>query len=388
MKKILFVLPSFTIGGTTVSTINLISLLDSQMYDISVIAMSNTGELKDLYSSCKQLRPNIFLSSLSLNSWRLESNVFKRYIGAVLRKIAWRSSLFRILCLKSGLSFVKDLRSFDVIIACEEGITTQCVSLSRVRNKIAWVRCDYQKYLERNNGRGEKHIYSQFKNIICVSDFTSQNFKRILPQLADRVHVINNPQNSQLILDQAELCPTDNILLNNKEHFTILSVGRFDSVKRFSQIPRIAKQLKQRGVDFRWFILGPNENTEGKLTRKAIIDNDVVKEVVLLGSSSNPHYYIKQSDLLVCLSKSEACPRVINEAKILSTPTVCTDFATVFEFIESGVTGIISPIERIPDSICAIYNDRDMYNRIKTNISKFSFDNSFLIRNIGELLNV
>ena len=388
MKKLLFVLPSFTIGGTTVSTKNLISLLDSEKYDISVLAMSNTGELKDLYLSCKQLKSNIFLSSLSLNSWKLEPNVFKRYVGAILRKIVWHSPLCRSFCLKVGLSLVEGLRSFDVILACEEGITTQCVSLSRVRNKIAWVRCDYQKYIERNNGLDEKNIYLQFNNIICVSDFTSQNFKRILPQLTDRVYAINNPQNSQIILAQAELCPTDNVQLPDTDHFTILSVGRFDPVKRFSQIPHIAKQLKQRGVDFKWYILGPNDNDEGEATRQAIIENAVDDEVILLGASSNPHYYIKQSDLLVCLSKSEACPRVINEAKILSTPTICTDFSTSYEFIENGVTGIIAPIDRISDSISAIYNDRDKYNDLKMNILKFNFDNSLLIRNIDELLNV
>ena len=43
--------------------------------------------------------------------------------------------------------------------------------------------------------------------------------------------------------------------------------------------------------------------------------------------------------MVVSTSVSEACPNVINEAKILHTPIVATNFGSVYEFIEDGVNG-------------------------------------------------
>lgn len=108
--------------------------------------------------------------------------------------------------------------------------------------------------------------------------------------------------------------------------------------------------------------------------------------VVMLGAKTNPHYYIKHADLLVCLSKSEACPRVVNEAKILGTPTVSTDFPTIYEFIEDGETGIISSLSDLPNAITRIIYDEGLRERIKVNISRFEFDNTELLCKIKKIL--
>jgi glycosyltransferase involved in cell wall biosynthesis len=91
--------------------------------------------------------------------------------------------------------------------------------------------------------------------------------------------------------------------------------------------------------------------------------------------------------LLVCLSSSEACPRVINEAKILSTPTVSTNFDTIYEYLEDGKNGIISSLETIQNSIVDILQNKELYSKIKTEISNFHFDNSLLVKKIEKVLN-
>lgn len=101
---------------------------------------------------------------------------------------------------------------------------------------------------------------------------------------------------------------------------------------------------------------------------------------------TNPHYYIKNADLLVSLSSSEACPRVINEAKILHIPVVCTDFDTAYEYIDNMVNGIISPLNEIHQSILQMIQDRDLYYKITNNISDFHFDNDEIMKIIYEIL--
>ena len=63
--------------------------------------------------------------------------------------------------------------------------------------------------------------------------------------------------------------------------------------------------------------------------------------ITILGYKDNPYPYIKQSDLLVCLSSSEACPMIFNEAKVLSVPVVSSDFGGVEEFVDLNF-GLIS----------------------------------------------
>ena len=105
-----------------------------------------------------------------------------------------------------------------------------------------------------------------------------------------------------------------------------------------------------------------------------------------MGVKTNPHYYIKNADLLVSLSISEACPRVINEAKILHVPVVFTNFDTAKEFIENMENGLIYPIEEIKYSILEILQNKELNNKIRENISNFHFDNEDIMNNINKIL--
>ena len=155
-------------------------------------------------------------------------------------------------------------------------------------------------------------------------------------------------------------------------------------MKRFNQIAPIARWLKEQGLSFRWYIVG--DGTDRNVIEKSIKDLGMDENVIMLGAKTNPHYYIKHADLFVCLSESEACPRVVNEAKILGTPTVSTDFPTISEFIEDGKTGIISPLSDIPNAIMRFCNDKVLRERIKGNIGQFEFDNTNLISSIESIL--
>ena len=86
-KKILFVLPTFEIGGTVVSTKNLILLLDKTKYDISVLCMTGTGSMSRMYDDIKLIQTNATLSSLAFSSWKDEKNIIKKIYCGFIRKI-------------------------------------------------------------------------------------------------------------------------------------------------------------------------------------------------------------------------------------------------------------------------------------------------------------
>lgn len=369
MKKLLFVIPSFGIGGTTVSTLNLISLLDISKYDVMVMPLLNRGVLKEQYASLPKLKPSLIFESLSVSSWRLMPNWSRKMFAMVVRFIA-KNNKIKVILLKVGWRFSLNGEIFDTIIACQEQKATTFVTQAPIADKVAWVRCDYTRIAERRPE--DRHIYNIFRSIVCVSEGTYSSFVKLFPEYAHKTFCIHNPQNTDLIKKQGEMPENEPRFLIDRT--TIVSVGRLDPVKRFSHIASIAYQLKERGLRFRWYIIG--DGAERNTIQKSIKGHHMEDTVIMLGAKTNPHYYIKQADLYVCLSESEACPRVVNEAKILGTPTVSTDFPTIYEFIEDGQTGLISPLSGIPDAITRLFTDDELRERIITNISQFKFDNT------------
>lgn len=379
MKKLLFVIPSFGIGGTTVSTLNLISLLDKSKYDVMVMPLLNRGVLKEQYASVPKLKPSLIFESLSVSSWRLMPNWSRKMFAMVVRFIA-KNNKIKVILLKVGWRFSLNGEIFDTIIACQEQKATTFVTQAPIADKVAWVRCEYSRIADR--WPHDREIYGRYRSIVCVSEGTYSSFVKLFPEYAHKTFCIHNPQNTDLIKKQGEMPENEPRFLIDRT--TIVSVGRLNPVKRFSHIASIAYQLKERGLRFRWYIIG--DGAERNTIQKSIKGHHMEDTVIMLGAKTNPHYYIKQADLYICLSESEACPRVVNEAKILGTPTISTDFPTIHEFIEDGKTGIISPLSEIPDAIIRMFTERSLYQQIKTNISQFEFDNMELLAQIQSIL--
>lgn len=377
----LFVFPSFGIGGTTVSTRNLISLLEKEGYVCWVMPLVPEGEMLHLYDDVKQIETPFVIRALSFNGWRNEASLLKRPLVALLRFLRNHSMHFEHLVVGKALNKVIREYHFDTVVACQESTSTRFVSHASLGDKVAWVRCDYKRMMEDFN-KGKDDFYKYFKAIVCVSNQTCENFKAIFPEYALKTYCIPNPQDSSFIIQCADASEEEPRF--KTEGKVLVSIGRFDTVKRFDKIAPIAKQLLIQGLKFKWYLIG--DGLERQLIETSIKDYHVENYVVMLGVKTNPYYYIKRADIMVCLSRSEACPRVVNEAKILHTPTVSTDFPTIFEFIENGKTGLISSLDEISSSIFQLLDDNQLFDSIKKNISQFAFDNIELIAQIKEVL--
>lgn len=380
-KKLLFVLYSFEIGGTTVSTRHLLSILDTDKYDVTLWVLRDKGILKWMYEGVLMLPSCFIIQALTFNSWREGKNWLQRISSALLRYLAHHSKSILHLLYKIGIQKSIGNNHFDTVVACQESVLSEFVSLIKCPNRIAWVRCDYKRYISEKGGEKES-FYKNYNHIVCVSEQTQKSFVEFYPEFMNRTVCIHNPQDSQLIINHSNYNDHDSRF--NDESTVIVSVGRLDIVKRFDEIPSIARSLLDKDVNFKWYIIG--EGPERDTIATKIKDLNVSDHVVMLGAKSNPHFYIKHAYLYVCLSSSEACPRVINEAKILGTPCVSTDFPSIYEFLEDGVNGRIAPLEKIPQTICELLSDKQQYIKIKNEITGFSFDNTLLAKRIYNIL--
>ena len=353
MKNILFIIPNLATGGTNSSLEALYSSLKDKC-EIRVFAMSHHPR-NHHYSFDEVLLPQNRKLSLVFSNYSDQKGLMKLF--ALWYKII--RSLYKALgkdyLRVYGRKVVEKLEKnnhYDFVVAFQEGPATVFTSSFSNRNKIAWIHCNYDKYLPK--GQSEEAIYNTYQKVVCVSKYTASVFANRYPALAERTLAIHNLIDADRVKKLAEEPIEDKRFI--KKETTLLSLGRFSSVKRFREIPAIAAELKKRSMEFIWYVLGPGEGTEEAVTFINNVKKHKVDDCVKwLGGKSNPYPYFKASTIYVCVSETEACPMVFKEAQVFGLPIVTTAFPSSYEFVKKG-GGIITPIERIADAIVAMVN--------------------------------
>lgn len=383
MKRLLFIIPNQTTGGTNRSLQSLLVNIDNSKYAVDVFAMSHGGVYDGAFTNCRLLSPDLFVESIiarleNLKGWR-------KAVGAVA-KLLCKISGYRFQEVVFAMAAKKLMRKkYDTVIAYSEGVATGLLEEMAHRSKLAWIHCDYLSYYQLNGCKDERAVYSGCRAIVCVSEFTRQSFLSVYPEFASRTYAIGNLMDVRRIRLLALEPVPEHI---SKSMFNILSIGRIDPVKRLSVIPEIAAKLMDCGHDFHWYIIGP-KGTDAEYSR--LLSNmeryGCRDRVTLLGEKKNPYSYIRLADLVVNTSISEACPYVVNEAKILGKPVVCTDFGSAPEFIQNGVTGYYVPLGHMAAHITELISDKRKYTSMCDSLADFKYGNEALLEKIDMLLN-
>jgi glycosyltransferase involved in cell wall biosynthesis len=385
--KIVFVVQGFRQGGANRSLQYLLPALKRPELEISVYALSQQGPYRDVFAAYSLVEED-FLASTLLSEIGKEKLSFRRMLRWFLR------SVFRLARI-SGISlhtfFFRQARKkiiqkgFDLVIAFQEGTATEFVAALTGVRKIAWVHSDYPNYLRLAGRKPEVELYQSFDELVCVSEFTAENFKSLLPSLAQRVRVINNVMDCSSIRIQAKETPSHPSFI--LDGHTLISVGRLDPVKRFSAIPAIAAVLKSHSLRFRWFLIGEGSSAERE---QILIERKhwgVEDELVLLGELANPYPYIAAADLLVSLSLSEACPLGVQEAKILKIPVLSSDYGSATEFVKEGQGGVVLPFNELGNTLAEWLEEGSKLLALKDELENFSFSNDAIVEKVEALLN-
>lgn len=347
-RKILFIIPNLATGGTN-SSLDSFYLKLKYKYDINVFAISHQPREHD-YSFDEVLLPQDVVLSLIFSNFSGQSRIGKikavgfKLLSLLLRKLGVELEMIQ------GKRVVKKLEKttcYDCVVGFQEGFATKLCSFFTNPNKVGWIHCNYDMYLQQD--KSEEDIYERFKKIVCVSQYTSSVFSTRYPTLTNRTVAIHNLLDTEKIIQLGEAKIDDDRF--STSDFVILSVGRFSTVKRFREIPAIAFCLKNRGLRFVWYIIGPSDGTKEGFIFESNLDHYGVQDYVKwLGGKKNPYPYFKSANLYVCLSQSEACPMVFKEARLFGLPIVTTNFPSSFEFVHEG-EGLIVPFEQLCDAI-------------------------------------
>lgn len=381
MKKILFITLDTAVGGVSASLSCLYEQIKNQ-YNITVLTLTSLSGAEINFQQV--LKPsNVFINAYYSNF--RNSPLSKKpliLLIKVLGKICKKLDVdFGAYIAKKTMRNEESKNIYDTVVGFGEGAAALVASFSNCQNKIAWIHCDYGM----QSFDDEYCVFKMFTKIVNVSKTTSSHFVEMYPSLSDKCTYIYNLTNEKLIRALSNMSVSDFEFRNGVFH--IISIGRIDSVKRYSEIPRIAASIKEKGLKFQWIIVGPirDENEFVKLENgiRQYAVGDIVKWI---GGKKNPYPYLKCADLLVSLSSSEACPMVFNEARVLNVPIVSTDFQSAFEFISTGVDGLIAPLETIDESIILMMSDKDLYRRIMEKSVCSLINNNEIVRKINQIL--
>lgn len=164
-------------------------------------------------------------------------------------------------------------------------------------------------------------------------------------------------------------------------------MGRLNVQKGFDIAIEAAKIVRDRGIDFVWYILG-----EGELRNELlglICRYNLENHIKLVGIKENPYPYITACDLFLQTSRFEGKSIVLDEAKILCKPIIATNYATVGNSINNGVNGLVVDMNAasVAEAIIRLSSDREEMQRYSNELKQEAHGNVDEIQKYMKLFN-
>lgn len=359
-------------GGAERSLISLLPKLDNNRAQIHLMTMSRGGVFE-------QFLPD----GITIMSFPEHTGVSKALFKASQGTFSIKTRLFSLLSIRRhraemywsvmSASYPTLNTYYDVAVAYHQGFPTYYVAEKvKAAKKIAWINTDMSKAGYRQNYN--RSYYDRYDNVVAVSDILRERLCSQGYVVADKISTIYDINDAYLIRKMAKedvfITPSDSSLLR------LATVGRMVPIKNYSLAVETAKRLKQRGIRFLWTMVG--DGADRSKVEKLIRQYDLEPEISLVGLRPNPYPYIAQCDIYVNTSLFEGFGLTLTEARILNKPIVTTNFSVVNDQISDGVNGLVvePEAEALAEAIIRLFNDRQLYTDIVSNIQKEAYDTS------------
>lgn len=292
----------------------------------------------------------------------------KMYYAVKSLRIRYLSCLlYHALCMKFSSGREKDIHhcrilpqheyEYDIVISYQNlyGLSAIYPLYNmKAKHKIMWVHSEIDDYSI------PKIEYPKFDRIVCVSNAIKTSIDNALPQLRSKTSVIYNILNEEVIRKKSrEQIP----FIKNDNEVLICSVGRLDVIKQYDLAIKAMSLVLKKNPKVRWIVCG--EGADRSRLEEIIRSEGLEESFLLLGNIPNPYPYILLSDIFCHTSRSEGFGLVLQEAKILGKPVVCTNFQTANEIIMDNEDGFI--VEQNPNAVAEailfLVNDDNLRKR-------------------------
>ena len=412
MKRIFISIHYLEIGGAERSLIGLLNALDYTKYEVDLFVYEHRGEFMKLIPKEVHLLPEIksYAAIEKPMIQALKEGQVGVVVGRLLSKLQYilykcqhhpkeDSGLFQYVadCVNPVLPSLKHLGEYDLAISF---LTPHNVVRDKVKakRKYAWIHTDYTTISV--NVKKELPVWVAFDKIFAVSEDVKKTFIQIFPSLEDKIEVFENILSPKFIREQAGIGndnANDNqgkiekeFLFPLEKKFALsltfplifLSVGRYTSAKNFDNVPFICKLLVEKGLKFKWYIIG--FGGDEALIRSNIEKAGMQEVCILLGKKENPYPYMKACDFYIQPSRFEGKAVTVREAQILCKPVIITNYATSASQVKNGVDGIIvsQGNEQTAEGIYTFVQDKALQEQIVTYLKTHDYGNEDEVRKL------
>jgi len=147
-------------------------------------------------------------------------------------------------------------------------------------------------------------------------------------------------------------------------------IGRITQVKRPDRFLEVVSELKHRGVDLDFFIVGDGELLD--YCRVRIAKDDL--PVTVLGWQIDIEKVLSAADLVVLTSDNEGTPLSLIQAGMARLPVVTTSVGSIPEVVLHGITGIITSfdVDKIADALEMLLRDKNLRTQLGTAAQQFT----------------
>lgn len=373
-KKIAILLPWLKMGGTNKVAIRFMEEL-VQFCDVTLILSQNVGELlgevpRGVQIITDKMIPFREMFVKDIKSFRVGYVI--RDLNYYLRVKTGRDNIdnYRYIVERHPY-IVKDV--FDCAISYHGQSPERLLNLIyriHSRKKVVWIHGE-MSFPEDQCRRMEKY-YRKMDQYFFVSKPTKDAFIQKINIDPTKTTVYYNRLNGKEIIEKSQEVMED---IFPEETVNLLTVGRVSPEKGQDMIPKIVRDLNDKGYAVRWYIIGdgPNLNKLKELIKKA----NVSDEVVLLGVKNNPYPYMKACDIYIQPSYTEGYSTTICEAGILGKAIIGTKpSGGIRDQIENGESGLIveATVEGLEQGIIRLLEEPLLRKKFEQNILKKDFE--------------
>lgn len=380
-KKILFINGSMEAGGAEKSLASILSLIPCESYDIDLMLSKCEGLFMPLIPDYV----NIIEAPVDFRRLNVSVRDFLFYFrtGAVylLKKII----RYRRAKKDAELSFIQSLwsqwrkdigplkKEYDCVLAYQEGFPNYyAIDKVKAQKKILWIHNTYSKL--GYNSSFDSSYFEKSDAVVTISELCRLDLINHFPDLINKIKVLENISNPEMIIKMS-MNKVDCKMFNECLSPKLLSIGRLTEQKNFALAIDTAKRLKDKGVDFQWFIIG--EGGLRNVLLKKCQDLNVEDCFHFIGLQSNPYYFMRKADLIVMTSLYEGKSIAIDEAKILCKPIVATNYTSVYDALVDNETGVISEMnpESLSVAILRLLENKKLRETLMMNLSQNHYNN-------------
>ena len=396
MKKKIFIFShAMEIGGVERALLGLLNSIDYSKYEVDLFLLKHSGELMPLIPKQVNLLPEISQYGAIMKPMvlALKEGQIKVVLGRLCGKLKAklydikhalnRSTVAIEYSHKYTVKYLPKVNNehYDIAISF---LTPHYIVFEKVNadKKIAWIHTDYSTI--ELDVKSELAMWSNFDNIVSISDDVTRAFLSTFPSLENKIVKIENIISKDFIEEQADLFNVKNEMTDDS--VKLLSIGRFCEAKNFDNVPEIASIIKSKGVDFKWYIIG--YGADENLIKSKITQYNMEDTVIILGKKENPYPYIKACDIYIQPSRYEGKCVAVREAQLLNKPVVITNYASSKSQLQDGFDGVIVPMDNqgCADRIAKVMDDKDLQNQLIENTKKTDYTNSKEIEKLYKLV--